>query len=212
MAEEPDTMQTSLNGHCPTTTCYDVIVIGSGMGGLTAAGLLVKAGKSVLLLEKPNGLVVMHTVLNVNAICLMRGTFNQWLRIGGDSGGQVIRRVLQALEVEQQVRFIPVNPFAHVDYPDFSMDLPLTIDAFVMAMAVHFPDQAEGLRVLAGLCLEISEQAAIADEVMNSQDGVLIQEQLSLLLKYRHATLAEVWTDYIQDPNYKAFLQRIGLI
>ena len=33
---------------------YDVIVAGAGVGGLGAAGLLAKAGKKVLLLEKKN--------------------------------------------------------------------------------------------------------------------------------------------------------------
>ena len=37
---------------------YDVIVIGSGIGGLTSAALLAKSGKSVLVLEahdRPGG-------------------------------------------------------------------------------------------------------------------------------------------------------------
>ena len=33
---------------------YDVIVIGGGAAGLSAAGLLAKEGKKVLLLEKSN--------------------------------------------------------------------------------------------------------------------------------------------------------------
>jgi len=39
---------------------YDVIVVGAGMGGLTAASLLAKAGKKVLLVERnpcPGGYV-----------------------------------------------------------------------------------------------------------------------------------------------------------
>src|SRR5262245_20607217 len=33
---------------------YDVIVIGSGMGGLSAAALLAKGGKKVLVIERHN--------------------------------------------------------------------------------------------------------------------------------------------------------------
>jgi phytoene dehydrogenase-like protein len=39
---------------------YDIIVVGSGMGGLTAAALLAKAGKAVLVVERhdrPGGYV-----------------------------------------------------------------------------------------------------------------------------------------------------------
>ena len=35
-----------------TKTTYDTIIIGSGMGGLTTAAILAKAGKKVLVLEK----------------------------------------------------------------------------------------------------------------------------------------------------------------
>ncbi|MHA1831036.1 MAG: NAD(P)-binding protein, partial [Candidatus Helarchaeota archaeon] len=33
---------------------YDYIIIGSGLGGLGAAGILVKNGKKVLIIEKTN--------------------------------------------------------------------------------------------------------------------------------------------------------------
>ena len=36
----------------PTSARYDVIVVGSGLAGLTAANTLARAGRSVLLLEQ----------------------------------------------------------------------------------------------------------------------------------------------------------------
>ena len=39
-----------------STTSFDAVVIGSGLGGLTAGALLAKAGYSVCLLERNTGL------------------------------------------------------------------------------------------------------------------------------------------------------------
>ena len=33
---------------------YDIVVIGSGLGGLTAAALLARAGRKILLIERNN--------------------------------------------------------------------------------------------------------------------------------------------------------------
>lgn len=184
---------------------FDVIVIGSGMGGLTAAGLLAKLGLSVLVLEqhdRPGGYA--HSFKRKRYLFDAGVHLTSGCGLAGYAGGQVIRRILQALEVEQQVQFIPINPFAHAAYPGFSVDLPQSITALVEAMRNRFPDQIAGLSALLQLCLNIAEQAAIADEVMTTQDSAFIQAQLALLLQYRHATLAEVWGDFIQHPELQS--------
>ena len=40
---------------------YDVVVIGSGLGGLTAANILAREGRSVLLLEQHYKLCLLYT-------------------------------------------------------------------------------------------------------------------------------------------------------
>src|SRR4051812_32285565 len=45
-----------MNGHSePRDDTYDVIVVGSGMGGITAGALLAKTGKKVLVVERQQG-------------------------------------------------------------------------------------------------------------------------------------------------------------
>ena len=50
-------------------THWDAIIIGSGMGGMTAAAALSKVGKKVLLLEQ-------HHTLGGQTHCFSRGAFH----------------------------------------------------------------------------------------------------------------------------------------
>ena len=184
---------------------YDVIIIGSGIGGLTAGALLARAGKSVLLLEqhdRPGGYA--------HGFKRKRYQFDSGVHLTsgcglhGYRGGQVIRKVLQAVDCYQDMEFIAVDPFCHAVYPGLTISLPQSIDAYVAALAEHFPDQEQGLRGLIALCVEISEQAAKADDMLGGSDSGQVREQLSTLFQYRRATLADVWGEFIQDERLRS--------
>lgn len=187
------------------TNNFDIVVIGSGIGGLTAAALLARAGKSVLVIEqhdRPGGYA--HAFKRKRYIFDSGVHITSGCGLGGYPGGQVMRRVLQAVKVYDELQFIPVNPFAHAGYPGITIDLPVTGNAFIETLSNLFPDQKQGLSDLLELCYQIAIEAARADTLMVTQDSALIQEQLSTLLKYRQATLAEVWNKYIQDPQLQS--------
>lgn len=189
------------------TDHYDIAVIGSGIGGLTAAALLAHAGKSVIVVEqhdRPGGYA--HSFkrkryLFDSGVHLISGC-----GLEGYQGGQLIRKVLQCIRVYDQLEFIQVNPFANADYPGIQIGLPISIDAFVSTLAKRFPDQEQGLRQLIDLCQSVTEQATMADEVMATKDSAMIQARLPLLLKYRQMTLAEVWDEFIQNKQLQSII------
>ncbi len=181
---------------------FDVIVIGSGIGGLTAAALLSKAGKSVLLLEahdRPGGYA--HGFQRKQywfdaGVHLISGCGPE-----GYAGGQIIHKVLKALDVEKDIQFIPVNPFSQVFYPGLELDLPVTAEAFVKSLGKVFPRQQTGLKKLVALCQQVAEEITIADEMMEQMDYKTAKAQLPGLFRYRKATLAQVASEFIDDDE-----------
>ncbi len=89
---------------------YDVIIIGSGIGGLTAGNFLAKDGCSTLIIEQ-------HTRPGGYLSSFERKGFNfdaavHWISQCGEDG--VIYKILQELGIERSIEFVQINPLMEV--------------------------------------------------------------------------------------------------
>lgn len=186
---------------------HDVIVVGSGIAGLTAAGLLAAAGTSVLVVEqhdRPGGYVHGFRRRRYHfdsAVHLISGCASD-----GYPGAQVIDKTLNVLGVRGEIDFIRIDPFAVAVYPGIRTALPQTIDAFVQRMGALFPSQIEGLKKFIDLSLEVAREASSADEIMAHNRPARMRSGFSAWLKVRRSTLADVCSEFLQDPKLIAIL------
>jgi len=140
MAEAPRSSPDRLHGLDRDT--FDVIVGGAGTGGLTAAALLARRGRSVLVLER-------QSVAWGNATVFERPgyQFDVGLHYLGDCGPDgSIPRILRAAGVDDVVfREMDPDGFDTLVFPEFTFRVPKGIQAFRARLIDRFPGEAPGI-------------------------------------------------------------------
>jgi phytoene desaturase len=184
---------------------YDVIVVGSGIAGLTSASLLARQGRKVLVVERhdrPGGYAHgfrRRSYQFDSAVHLIGGCGE-----GPYEGSGLIKRLLEVLGVADLCEFVPVNPFYSAVYPDFRLDVPSGMEAFIASHVARFPAEERGLRKLMSVCQDIRDETLRAPDLLSPTDFGRMVSYVPSLVKYHRATLSEVMDDHLSDPRLKA--------
>ncbi|MCA9928872.1 MAG: NAD(P)/FAD-dependent oxidoreductase, partial [Anaerolineales bacterium] len=185
------------------TEKFDVVIIGAGLGGLSAAGYLAKAGRKVLVLEH-------HTVPGGYAHEFRRGKFRFEVALhalDGAAPGGWVYPVLSDLDVLDSVAFTRLDPFYVAKFPDHEIAAHADPYEYEAELICHFPDEAEGIRRLID-----SMKTVFGDVRRFTVDGRLNRRPPLAEMPARYpdmlGAMSRSWEDYmgqyISDPQLQA--------
>lgn len=183
---------------------YDVVVVGAGLGGLSAAAWLAKEGKSVLLLER-------HRVPGGYASSFKRGRFefeialHELSGLGTEENKGPLRRMLEQLGVMDKVQFIQIPEFYRSVFPDVDVTVPHGREAFEEELSRAFPDEAAGIREFSAAVFDFTRQALKANRV-GMKNVAADPESYPALVKYFGKTLSQVLDPLVSDPRARAVI------
>ncbi len=146
---------------------FDAVVIGSGLGGLTAAALLAKAGRKVCVIERNHSVGGAASVFKKGAL-----TIEPALHQTADPHypGDPKHAILKELELIDEIEWIPVRPFYSVKGGLIGevFEMPVGFDAAHHALSHRFPKSRHGFAQLLGamekIHVGVSEFAKAGEE------------------------------------------------
>lgn len=127
---------------------YDTVVIGSGLGGLTAAALLAKAGRKVCVLERNHSLGGAASMFKVGSLTI-EASLHQTADPRDPSDPK--HEILEALGILDSIEWVPVAPFYTVRGGPVGspFDLPHGFPRARQALGNRFPGRQAAIdRVL----------------------------------------------------------------
>lgn len=131
---------------------YDVVVIGSGIGGLVAAGLLARYGRRVLVCES-------HTLPGGAAHAFHRQGFtfdsgpSFYCGLADPTSCNPLREVLAVLG--ESVEALAYDPLGHYHFPDRTLAIHGDADRYQASLAEFNPQAADELQALTAKMLAI---------------------------------------------------------
>jgi all-trans-retinol 13,14-reductase len=133
---------------------YDVVIAGSGLGGLLCGYILAKEGMSVCILEKNSQAGGCLQTFRRKGMIFDTGVHY----FGGMDPGQILYRYWKYFGLTDSLKLERMNPdgFDIIGINDHDYPMAIGFDHFVERLLPHFPSEKEGLEKYIRCLKEIS--------------------------------------------------------
>ena len=171
---------------------WDVIVVGSGLGGLTTAAYLAANGMRTLVLEQ-------YDVVGGCSHVFRRRRqfeFDVGVHYLGDCGpGGVIPTILRGVGLDQKIEFLPMERegFDTLVFPELTFRVRAGWDRYLQDLIDVFPEQQRALRRCVGLLRKIAEQAMAAGVPRGALDLLTAPLRSPALVRWSRRTVADLF-------------------
>jgi ferredoxin--NADP+ reductase len=141
---------------------WDAVVVGAGLGGLSAAAYLAATGHKVLLLER-------YTALGGSSHVFRRQ--NKWefdcgVHYVGECGpGGVVSDIFAGLGLDERIEWLPMDQggFDRVIGPEFELATPVGWDRYRDNLVAAFPDERKAVLRFHSIMRKIAESGGRND-------------------------------------------------
>ncbi len=162
---------------------YDVIVVGGGLGGLTAGAKLAKSGKSVLLIEQ-------HDRVGGCATTFKRKDFTMEVGLHEMDGlhrGDMKTRIFSDLGILDELEFLKVPEFYRFVNGRYDVVVGHNPDEMIERLTKIFPSEKKGIQAYYELIVNIRQviktgQIDHNDTIGDFLDRSIKDEDLKLIL------------------------------
>lgn len=184
-------------------TDFDVIVIGSGAGGLAAAVAMAKAGQRVAVFEQhylPGGWC--------HSFQLDRYKFSPGVHyVGQLQEGGLLRKIYEGLGLGQDLSFYELNPkgFDHIYIGDECTDIPKGKEAFAELLAAKFPQEARGIRGYLETVDSLNKQLSDLTN-MKLTDLPFLPWKARSVLRWGWQTGEAMINHFVENPSLRGIL------
>jgi len=187
-----------------TKTDYDVIIIGSGAGGLTAAVALAQAGKSVLVCEQ-------HYVAGgwCHSFTLEGYKFSPGVHyIGKLEEGGSLRATYEGLGVSQDLAFSELNPdgYDHIRIGDEHFDIPKGRAIYIDRLKSRFPKEQENIDRFFTAMDDAMDRMNNMGRARTAGDTLKASSKAVGSLRWLTGTMQSMVDYYFDDPFLKAII------
>jgi prolycopene isomerase len=159
-------------------TDWDVIVVGSGLGGLSCACRLARSGLRVLVLEQHvfAGGYAHHFLRKVKGTRIVYDFDVALHQTGSLLPGHGMHRALSDLGVLERLRLIRFDTAFRTRGPAHDLEVPAAADEYEALLCAEYPEQARGVRDLfASMRLICGDGRELSREALESM-GMSLKE------------------------------------